>query len=219
LRKENTMKTASTKRSWNTAASRESVERTAKALAANGFEVHRVATGADAKAKVLELLPAGAEVFTMTSVTLDRLGISKEVNESGRYVSVRNALGGMSREKQGREMRRLGAAPDVALGSAHAVSETGTIVVASLTGSQLPAYVGGAGTVILVVGSQKIVRDVDEGMARVREYLIELESARARAAYGLPATFRTHPNKVLLMEHELEPGRVKIVLIDEPAGH
>jgi hypothetical protein len=204
---------------WKKAASRESIEKAAAALAANGIEVHRAATGAEARAKVMGMLPAGAEVFAMTSVTLDDLGISKEINESGRFDSVRNRLNAMSREKQGREMRKLGAAPDFAVGSAHAVTETGAVMVASLTGSQLPAYASGAGTVIWVVGSQKLVRDVDEGMKRIQEYLIDVESERARKAYGLPAEFRTFPSKVLLFNREVQPGRVKLVIVDEVVGH
>jgi hypothetical protein len=204
---------------WKKAASRESIEKAAAALAAHGMEVHRVSTGAEARAKVLGMLPPGAEVFTMTSVTLDGLGVSKEVNESGRFDSVRNRLNAMDREKQGREMRKLGAAPDFAVGSAHAVTETGAVMVASLTGSQLPAYASGAGTVIWVVGSQKIVRDVDEGMKRIQEYLIGVESDRARKAYGLPAEFRTSANKLLVLTGELQPGRVKVVLVDEAAGN
>jgi hypothetical protein len=177
-----------------------------------------VSTGAQARAKVLEMVPAGAEVMTMTSVTLETLGITKETDESGKYVSVRKALNGMNREKQGREMRKLGAAPDFAVGSVHAITETGSFLIASLTGSQLPAYAGGGGTVILVAGSQKIVKDVDEGMKRVQEYLIDRESERARKAYGLDASFRTHPSKVLLLNREIQPGRVKLVLVDEVVG-
>ena len=94
------------------------------------------------------MLPAGAEVFALTSVTLDSVGLAKEINESGRYVSVRNALYSMNQQTQAREMRKLGAAPDLAVGSAHAVTETGTVVVASLTGSQLPSYAYAAGTLI-----------------------------------------------------------------------
>jgi L-lactate utilization protein LutC len=204
---------------WNVKADAKRIERTVKALAANGIEAFVAANGEEAKRKVLAMLPEKAEVFAMTSVTLDTLGISKEINESGRFSSVRTALNGMDQSKQGREMRKLGAAPDVVVGSAHAVTETGTVVVASLTGSQLPAYAYGAGTVIWVVGAQKIVKDVEEAMKRIDEYLIDKESARARAAYGLPEAFRTFPSKVLLFNREVQPGRAKLVIVDEVVGH
>jgi hypothetical protein len=164
------------------------------------------------------MLPAGAEVFALTSVTLDSVGLAKEINESGRYVSVRNALYSMNQQTQAREMRKLGAAPDLAVGSAHAVTETGTVVVASLTGSQLPSYAYAAGTLIWVVGAQKIVKDVDEGLRRIHEYIVALESERARKAYSLPAEFMTFPSKVLLFNREISPGRVKLVLVNEALG-
>ncbi len=205
-------------KAWNATASAEAVERAAKALAANGIEVYRAATGAEARAKVLAMIPAGAEVFTMTSRTLEATEIAKQINESKSFRSVRALLGAMDPKTQGREMRRLGAGPDVAVGSAHAVTETGTVMVASNTGSQLPAYAHAAGTVIWVVGTQKIVKDVDEGLRRIYEYVLGLESARGRKAYGLPESWSSFPSKVLLFNREVTPGRAKIVLVDEALG-
>ena len=203
---------------WKKLASKETIERTLKALNANGIEASLAANAAEARQKVLAMLPAGAEVFALTSVTLDSIGLAKEINESGRYVSVRNALYAMNQQTQAREMRKLGAAPDFAVGSAHAVTETGTVVVASLTGSQLPPYAYAAGTLIWVVGAQKIVKDVDEGLRRIHEHIVTLESERARKAYNLPAEFKTFPSKVLLFNREISPGRVKLVLVNEALG-
>jgi hypothetical protein len=205
-------------RTWNAPASKETVERTMKALEANGIESHHVATGDEAKKKVLSLIPAGSEVFTLSSVTVDATGLGKEINESGKYTSVRNSLYSMDQKTQGREMRKLGAAPDFAIASAHAVTESGSVLVASLTGSQLPAVAYGAGTMIWVVGTQKIVKDVDEGMKRIQEYVVGLESARARKAYNLPEAFSSFPSKVLLFNREITPGRVKIVFVDQVLG-
>ena len=203
---------------WNKIASKERIERTLKALNANGIEASLAANAAEAKQKVLALLPAGAEVFTMTSMTLETTGLAKEINESGKYVSVRNNLFSMNQQTQAREMRKLGAAPDFSIGSAHAVTETGTVLVASNTGSQLPAYAYGAGTLIWVVGAQKIVRDVDEGLQRIRDYVVGVETERARKAYGLPADWRSFPSKILLFNREIAPGRVKLVLVNEALG-
>ena len=206
-------------KAWDVKASREAMERTLKALTANGIEATLAATGEEARKKVLSLIPEKAEVFAMTSITLDAIGITREINDSGRYASVRAKLNAMDQKTQAREMRKLGAAPDVAVGSAHAVTEAGMVMVASLTGSQLPAYAYGAGTLIWVVGAQKIVKDVEEGMKRIHDYLIEKESVRARAAYGLPAAFYTFPSKVLLFNREVQPGRVKLILVDQVVGH
>jgi hypothetical protein len=205
-------------KAWKDLATRQSVEKTMKALAANGIEAHLAANAEEARKKVLELVPAGAEVFTQTSTTLEAAGIAKELNESGKYTSVRAALNGMNPKGQAREMRKLGAAPDVAVGSAHAVTESGTVIVASLTGSQLPSYAYGAGTVIWVVGTQKIVKDVEEGLGRINDYVVGLESARARKAYGLPDGFSTFPSKILLFSREVQPGRAKVVFVNEALG-
>ena len=204
---------------WTSPAPTDAIERTLEALAAHGIDAELAVDGEEAKQKVLALLPPGAEVFTLTSVTLEEIGLAKEINESGRYSSVRAALSGMDPQTQGRQMRKMGAAPDFAVGSAHAVTETGTVIVASGTGSQLPSYVYGGGTVILVVGAQKIVRDVEEGLQRIDEYLLDKESERARKAYGLPASFRSAANKVLLFRGEGQPGRVKLILVNDAVGH
>jgi acyl-CoA hydrolase len=124
----------------------------------------------------------------------------------------------MAQATQGREMRKLGAAPDVALGSVHALTDDGIAVIASLTGSQLPAYASGAGKVVFVVGSQKIVKDLDEAMERLRSYVVPLESARARKAYGLPDTFSSQANKILLLQGEVQPGRITFLLLEEARG-
>jgi acyl-CoA hydrolase len=124
----------------------------------------------------------------------------------------------MDQATQGREMRKLGAAPDVALGSVHALTDDGIAVIASLTGSQLPAYASGAGKVIFVVGSQKIVKNLDEAMERLESYVVPLESARARKAYGLPDTFNSQANKILLLKGEVQPGRITFLLLEETQG-
>jgi hypothetical protein len=206
-------------RVWNKSASRASVERALAALKANGIEAMEVANAAEAKEKVLSLLPAGAEVLTMTSITLDQTGIGAAINTSGAYTAVRPALLAMDQKTQGREMRKLGAAPDFTVGSAHAVTEDGIVMVASMTGSQLGSYASSAGTVIWVVGAQKIVKNVEEGMRRIHEFLIPKESERARKAYGLPDTFWSYPAKILLFNREVQPGRVKLIVVNEVLGH
>ena len=203
---------------WDAKPPRAVVEKTIAALNANCIETTLAPTGADARAMVLAMIPAGAEVFTMTSVTLDDLGLTTEICDSGRYNSVRKALFAMDPKTQGGTQRKLGAAPDFTVGSVHAVTQTGALVIASRTGSQIPAYAFGAGVVIWVVGVHKIVRDIEEGFRRIDEYLIERESARAIKASGLPADFRTSPNKVLIVNREVQAGRAKLVLVDEIVG-
>ncbi|MCX7788873.1 MAG: lactate utilization protein [Spirochaetes bacterium] len=205
-------------RDFSKVPSKEAITRTQKALMQNGIETIVVPNRAEALKTVLSLLPEKAEVFTMTSITLDEAGITKEVNDSGRYRSVRNALYALDPKTQAREQRKLGAAPDYAIGSVHAVTETGIVLVASFTGSQIPAYAYGAGTLIWVVGAQKIVSSLEEGLKRIQQYVLPKESARARKAYNLPDSFNSYPSKILLFEKEIQPGRVKLILVEEPLG-
>jgi hypothetical protein len=120
----------------------------------------------------------------------------------------------MDRATQGDEIRRLTASPDVMLGSVHAVTETGSLLTASMSGSQLGPYASGAGRVVLVVGTQKIVADVEEGLRRIDEYTLPLEDARAQAAYGVHSAV----NKVLIINGEIAPGRITVVFVDEVIG-
>ena len=192
----------------------EVVDRTARALEANGFIVRRAANRAEAKEIVLGLIPDGAEVYHGASQTLQMTGVTEAIEEPGRYTPIRPRIFGMDRQTQANEIRKLAAAPDVMLGSVHAVTETGSLLAASMSGSQLGPYVSGAGRVILVAGTQKIVANVDEGLRRINEYSFPLEDARAQEAYGI----HSGVNKVVIVNREINPGRITVVLVDEALG-
>lgn len=184
-----------------------------EALKKNGFDVVVVENGEAAKAKALELIPEGAEVMTMSSVTVDAIGLAKELNESGRYKPVRAAFKTMDPKTQGRQMRALGATPEWSVGSVHAVTMDGHLLDASASGSQLPAHVYGADRVLFVVGAQKIVKDTQEGIRRVHEHVLPLEDARALKAYGSHSAVNS-----LLIMNAAKPGRVTIILLREAIG-
>lgn len=200
---------------YDKVASDESIQTAITSLEKHGIKALVVETGTDAKAKVLELIPEGSEVMNMTSITLETIGLDAEINESGKFDSVKNKLGAMNRETQGREMQRLGAAPQYAIGSVHAVTETGEVVVASNTGSQLPAYAYGADKVIWVVGAQKLVPNMEEAMKRIYDYVLPLESERAHKAYGVPASA---VNKLLTFNTEGTPDRITLIFVKETLG-
>ncbi len=204
----------SVKREFGTLAGDTRVTRTAAALEANGIRVLRAGDAAEAKRIVLGLIPDGAQVHRGASQSLDVAGITDEIEGSGRYEAVRPHIGRLDRATQADEIRRLSAAPDVMLGSVHAVTETGSLLAASMGGSQLGPYVSGAGRVILVVGTQKIVSDLEEGLRRINEYSFPLEDARALAAYGIHSAV----NKILIINREIVPGRITLVLVDEALG-
>jgi L-lactate utilization protein LutC len=190
------------------------VDRTAAALEANGISVLRAADAAEAKRIVLGLIPDGSQVHQGASQTLEETGITDEIEKSGRYETVRPQIWSMDRATQADEIRRLTSAPDVMLGSVHAVTETGSLIAASASGSQLGPYASGAGRVILVVGTQKIVSDLEEGLHRIEDFVFPLEDARALAAYGV----HSGVNKILIINREYMPGRITVVLVDEVLG-
>ena len=190
------------------------VQRAAAALETNGISVLRAPDAAEAKRIVLGLIPEGSEVHYGASESLEVSGIADEIEKSGRYDPLRPRIWSMDRKTQADEIRRLSSTPDVMLGSVHAVTETGSLVAASLSGSQLGPYATGAGRVILVVGTQKIVSDLDEGLRRINEYAFPLEDARAQAAYGI----HSGVNKVLIINREFAPGRITVVFVDEVLG-
>jgi hypothetical protein len=200
---------------WANVREDEAVDRAVKALSENGMNAIRVKTGTDAKAKVFELIPAGAEVFNATSVTLDTIGVSGEINDSGRYDSVRNKL---TTEKDERVKAHLGAAPLWVIASVHAVTEDGKVLIASNTGSQLPADAYSADRVVWVVGTQKIVKDLDEALTRIYDYVLPLESDRARKAYNLPDDWESFVSKILIVNREVRPDRITVILVDEVLG-
>jgi L-lactate utilization protein LutC len=195
-------------------ASDERIDTAARALQSNGIDAEVVPTGQEARRRVLELLPHNAEVFNNTSRTLESIGVAEDIERSGLYRPIRLELYQMDREMQAREMRKLAAAPDFVVGSAHALTEQGSLLVASASGSQLGPLASGAGRVILVVGGQKIVRDLETGLRRIHEYCCPLENERALAAYGVPSGV----NNVLIVNRVLAPGRVTVIVVRERLG-
>ena len=203
-----------TRSSFASPASKTQIQRAIAALEANGIAVIQARDGVEAKRLVLELIPEGAQVHHGASKTLELTGITAEIDASGRYEAVGPRVRAMDRATEGATIRRLTAAPDVMLGSVHAVTETGSLLAASAGGSQLAPYVAGAGKVILVAGTQKIVADVEEGLRRIYEYTFPLEDARALEAYGI----HSGVNKIVIINREVVPGRITVVLVDQAIG-
>lgn len=201
---------------FKTLPSQEVIDKTLTALRENGFNPVFVATKEEAKKKVLELIPEGAEVMNMTSITLDEIGIPKEINESGRYNAVRPLLMKMDRNTQGEEMRKMGSAPAYTVGSVNAITEEGYVLNATRTGSQLPSYAYGSSHVIWVVGTQKITKNIDEGIKRIFEYVLPLEAVRANKAYNI--TDGSKVDKLLISYREEVPGRITLILVNEALG-
>ncbi len=187
---------------------------TVTALEEHGFSVE-VADDLDAaRQAVLARIPHGSSVMTNTSVTLAETGIADAVNDSGHYDSARAKMAELDYATQLQEMKAIGGQPDYALGSVHAVTRDGTLVIASASGSQLASYAWGAANVIFVVGAQKLVPTVEEARERIYSHSLVLEDGRAVAAYGQ----HSFVGKVLEIHSEL-PGRIHIVLIRQAVGY
>jgi len=196
-------------------ASDEQVERVAKALETNGMRTLIAKDGEEAKKIVLGLVPENVEVYTNQSKTLEKLGLFDEFDKSGRYNAVRPKVMALDRKTQSNEIRKLRTIPDYIIGSVHAITEDGKVLVSSFGGSQLAPYAAGAAKVIWVVGIQKLVKDLDEGFRRIEEYSYPLEDERLLAALGI----HTAIGKTLIVNREVVPGRIMIVLVKEELGY
>jgi hypothetical protein len=190
------------------------LERAAAALAAHGFTVEILDDAAAARTRVKDLIPEGASVFTGASETLRLSGIEEDINDSGRYEALRRRGLTMDRATQLDEIWRLMSTPDVIMGSVHAITETGSLVIASASGSQLPGYAGGAARAIWIVGAQKVVPDLSTALRRVEEHCLPLESARAMQVYGQPSAI----NRLLILNAESRPGHGTVLLLREAIG-
>jgi hypothetical protein len=190
------------------------LQRAAAALTANGFTVEILDDAAAGRARIKDLIPEGATVFTAASETLRLSGIEEDINASGRYDAIRARSQAMDRATQLAEIWRLIATPDVIVGSVHAVTETGSLVIASASGSQLPGYAGGSLRAIWVVGAQKVVPDLSTALRRVEDHCLPLESDRAMKAYGQPSAI----NRLLILNAEPQPGRGIVLLLREAIG-
>jgi hypothetical protein len=189
------------------------LEATVVALEEHGFSVEIVDDLDGARQAVLTRIPHGSSVMTNTSVTLKETGIEDAINGDGPYESARNKMLALDFQTQAQEMKVIAGQADFALGSVHAVTREGTLVIASASGSQLSAYSWGAANVILVVGAQKLVPTLPAAHERIYQHSLKLEDARAQAAYGQHSSV----GKILEI-HQEPPGRIHVILVRQLVG-
>jgi L-lactate utilization protein LutC len=190
------------------------IQRTVEALRARNIDALVAESSEEAREKLIRMIPEGAEVFKSTSDTLDTIGYSDYLRQSARYKDLHAAVTAEPDHAQQRELRRLSTVAEYFIGSVHAIAETGEVVIASGSGSQLGAYVYGAKHVIWVAGVQKICPTLSNAVARVRGYALERhdqwleERGRPAAPIG----------KLLIFENEQAAGRVSLILVKENLG-
>jgi hypothetical protein len=195
-------------------ASETTLQRVAERIRERNIEALIVNNGEEARQIVLERIPKGAEVHSGKSRTLQDSGILDALQDPNQYNALRHQLVKMDRKTQAPEMRKLIASPSFMLGSVQAITEEGILVVASATGSQIGPYANTAGKVMLVIGSQKIVPDLETALRRMREYVLPWEDAQVRKAINIG----TFVGKILIVEREWINERMTVVLVREPIG-
>jgi L-lactate utilization protein LutB len=199
---------------WSVLTDDSTLEKTAKALRERGIEVIIVNNSEEARKEVLKLIPEGSEVAEGASKTLIDTGISKEIEESSRYISLKKKAQSINSNEERREFRRKSSITDYMLGSVQAVTEDGRIVAASNSGSQLAPYVYGAAHLIFVIGTQKIVKNLDDALNRINEYALPIESERMMKTFGVPSAV----SKILIIQKEPAPNRTKLIFVKERVG-
>lgn len=199
--------------SFSKPASKAQVEKTAISLRLRNITVEVVDTVQKAREFVNSILPTDKEILTVSSETVRLSGLADDINVSGRFLSIRQKLAKMDPKTQRRDMIRMGATPDIVVGSVHAITEEGQVLVGSATGSQLGPYSSGAAKVIWVVGSQKVVPSFETGLRRLQYYSYPKEDIRTRERLGKGSALA----KMLTVNTD-EPGRTTAVLVRESIG-
>jgi LUD domain len=202
---------------WERLPSQETIGRTVAALKGRGINAEFVPNRQEALDRVTSLIPAGAELMTASSRTLDEIGFLALLKSGDHHWTSLNDVVFAEKDPAKRaELRRRSVNVDYFLGSVHAITEAGETIVASASGSQIPSYAFTSKNVIWVAGAQKIVRDLDEGLRRLREHSLNLETARMKSL-GFPGSMIA---KILIVEREpaLLGRKVSMILVNEKLG-
>lgn len=193
------------------------VEKTIAALKANNFNAEVVKTGAEALAKIKELIPQGASVMNGASTTLQQIGFIDYLKDAahGWNNLHANIIAETDKDKQAL-LRKQSVISDYYLGSVHALSETGELVIASNTGSQMPHLVFTSPNLILVVSTKKIMPTTADALKRLETHVIPQEDARMQKAYGFGTTYAK--TLILHKENPMMGRKVFVLLVEENLG-
>ncbi|KKW46473.1 MAG: hypothetical protein UY97_C0005G0018 [Parcubacteria group bacterium GW2011_GWB1_57_6] len=202
-------------RTFDVLAPIEVLAKVTKGLAGRGFLPEVAPTSADALARITRLIPAGASVMNGSSRTLEEIGFVEYLkNGTHGWNNLHAAVLAEKDPERQKELRKLSVISDYYLGSAHAITEAGEIVIASNTGSQLPHVVYTSPNIILVVGTQKIVRDLPDAFERIDTYILPLEDVNILKKYGS----HTAHSKTVILHQEKQNRRVHVIFVNEKLG-
>ncbi len=205
------------KNNFNELADNSVVLKTINSLKVNGFLPIFVDTREEAFEKIQDLIPHEATVMNGASATLGEIGyIDYLKNGKHKWNNLHEkVLAELDPEKQSK-LRKTSVISDFYLGSAHAVTQNGEILIASNTGSQLPHLVFTSQNIIFVVGAQKIVTDLDGAFKRLDEHVIPLENKRMQGVYGVGTT---HAKTLILHKENPMMGRqIYVIIVNEKLG-
>lgn len=184
---------------WETLPNEETIARTIDAVKSRGINAELVSSSQEALERVTRMIPDGAELMTGASKTLEEIGFIDMLKTGAHnWKNLKDQILAEKDPVKQAEMRRRSVSVDYFLGSVHAISENGEIITVSASGSQIPSYSYTSKNVIWVAGAQKIVRNLEDGLKRVREYSLTRESARMRSL-GFPGSVIA---KILIVERE-----------------
>jgi len=198
-------------------ASGEVIHNTTKALFEHNFQGIVVDTKKDALEKIKELIPKEASVMNGSSLTLREMGYL-EYLKSGEHgwKNLHEKIVVEQDEERQDILRKQALSSDFYVGSAHAITETGEIVIASNSGSQLPHLVFTSPNIILVVGAQKITPNISMALERIEKHVVPLEDKRMKEVYGFGTT---HAKTLILHRENLMMGRkIHVIIVKEKLG-
>ncbi|MBC7836954.1 lactate utilization protein [Acetobacteraceae bacterium] len=204
---------------YKTLVSDETLQKVASELKKRNFDPIIVPDKEEALKKIQELIPLGASVMNGASRTLEEIGFIEHLkSDTHGWNNLHKAIVGESDPQKQQILRREALLSDFYLGSVHALAETGEMVIASNTGSQLPHVVYSSPNLILVIGTQKIVPTLEDGRRRLREHVVPLEDVRMKEVYG--PTMGTMLNKEFIFhgESSFTGRKIHVLLVNEKLG-
>ncbi|MBS3057282.1 MAG: lactate utilization protein [Candidatus Diapherotrites archaeon] len=197
-------------------ASEASIKKTMKALKGRGIDAEFVKTREEALKRLVESIPEGAEIMTGGSTTLEEIGfVDLLKSKRHKWKNLKDELLAEKDSEKQAELRKRSVTSEYFIGSVHAVAETGEVLVASASGSQIPAYSFSSDNIIWIVGAQKIVPTAEDAFRRVREHSLPLEDKRMKSIGYSGSTI----GKLLVFEREILPNRkIRLIFVNEKLG-
>lgn len=194
-----------------------SLQKVVQSLKKNNIEAVVVNTSKEAKIKVLELIPRGVSVMNGSSRTLEQIGFIEHLKSGDHgWNNHHETIITEKDPKKQSELRKRATLSDYYLGSVHAVTEKGELLIASNTGSQLPHIVFSSNNLIFVVGTQKIVANLTEAFERLEKYIVPLENENMQQKYG----FNTQINQIVIVrgENPMMGRKITVIFVKEKLG-